>query len=106
MTKIEREKLLDKMVAKNEIGEKDKILYRFMIGLFIKGADFKKVVLWTETPERTAKRWWNNLEKNKYIKKNSKKLHLDNEFWKTGDICFFLMGACADGLIKRSKKEK
>jgi predicted methyltransferase len=105
MTKIEREKLLDKMVAKNEIGKKDKPVNRFMIGLFIKGADFKKVISWTETPERTAKKWWNNLEKNKYIKKNSKKLHLDKGFWKTGDICFLLMGACAQGYVKRRAKE-
>ena len=94
------------MVKKNEIGKKDKPLYRFLIGLFTEGADFKKVVSWTETPERTAKKWWNNLEKAKYIKKNSKELYLDNEFWKTGDICFYLMGACAQGLIQRSKKGK
>ena len=107
MTKIEREKLLDKMVTDNEIGKNDKSLYRFMIGLFVKGADFNKVVSWTETPERTAKRWWNNLEKNEYIKKNSKYLHLDKGFWKTGDICFLLMGACALGYIQKSiKKDK
>ena len=102
LNKIGRENLLRKMVKDNEIGNKDKPVYRFLIGLFRYGADFGKVVEWTGTPEKDAKGWWRNLEKAEYIKKNSSKIHIDRDFWKTGDICFHLMGACAQGYIKRS----
>jgi hypothetical protein len=101
LNRIGRETLLRKMVKDNEIGKKDIPVYRFLIGLFKYGADYEKVVEWTETTERNAKEWWGNLEKAEYINKRSKKLHLDKGFWKTGDICFLLMGACAQGYIQR-----
>lgn|SRR4030042_2846736 len=105
MRKREREKILNKMVEDNEIAKKDKPVYRFLLGLFIKGVDFDKVVKWTDTPERTAKKWWNNLEKAEYIKQGSKRLYLDKGFWKTGDLCFLLMGASAQGYTERRLKK-
>ena len=105
LNRIGRENLLRKMVKDNEIGKKDIPLYRFLIGLFRYGADYNKVVEWTGTPDFEAKEWWKNLEGGEYIKKNSKKIHIDKDFWKTGNICFHLMGACAQGYITRRLKK-
>jgi hypothetical protein len=101
LNRIGRENLLRKMVKDNEIGKKDIPVYRFLIGLFRYGADYDKVVEWTGTPKKDAKEWWTNLEKAEYIKGKSKKIYLDKGFWKTNDICFLLMGACAQGYISR-----
>ncbi len=92
---VEREILLKKLVKGNSIREEDVSLYRFLIGLLQKGANFEKVIKWTKTPVKEAKKWWNRLKKNGYFVKG--KISLDGK----DDISIHLMACCAMGFIER-----
>lgn len=99
MTIREREKLLTQMVKDHNISEKDIPLYRFLLGLFAKGAYYRKVIKWTQTPSRHAYKWWDNLKRGGYFSGN--KICVESDWPKNAALECHLMACVAMGYLER-----
>jgi hypothetical protein len=107
MTIKEREKLIEKMVKKNEISTEDIPLVRFLLAMIVKfGPNFEKCFKWAGLSDRKiALKWWDNLKKNGYFDLKKMKIIIDEDFKKHSAVSFYLMMLAAQGFVRRVKEQ-
>ena len=93
-------KEIDLMLKENLIGEEDKKLATFVMGLFKQSPE-----VMSRKKDKDYKKWFKNLRKNGVLTEDMK-INVDENFEKYSGIEFVLMMACAKDYIKRVQEVK